>query len=341
MKKLRFILFPFSILYYLITSARNFLFDKGLFKEHQFRTPIIVVGNLTVGGTGKTPQIEYLIKLLQDNYKIAVLSRGYMRKTKGFIRLNNNHKASDVGDEPLQYFSKFKNITVAVDENRVNGIQQLQKKSNPCVILLDDAYQHRKVKPNFSVLLTKYKDLFVNDFLLPVGNLRESRVGAQRCDVIIVTKCPKDLSDLEKKTIKKQLESYNKPVHFTSISYASNLKGTNKLSINNLKIYTVLLVTGIANPDPILNFLAKKEINFIHLKYKDHHCFSAKELKEIEQNFKMIENKNKIILTTEKDYMRLKSKINNLSFLPIETTFLSEKNSFNNRIISFLKTFKE
>ena len=195
MKLVRFLLFPFSVLYDLITSIRNFFFNIGIFKETNFNTPIIVVGNLSVGGTGKTPQIEYLIKLLKDVYKVAVLSRGYKRKTTGFVFVNNEHTANDVGDEPLQYFKKFKDISVAVNENRVEGVINLEKQQSPEVVLLDDAYQHRKIKGSFYILLTKYNDLFTDDFLLPTGNLRESRAGANRTDVIIVTKCPENLSE--------------------------------------------------------------------------------------------------------------------------------------------------
>ena len=190
MKVLRFILFPFAILYDFVTRIRNFFFNTGIFHQTSFKTPVIVVGNLSVGGTGKTPQIEYLIRLLKNNFKTAVLSRGYKRETKGFVLLNENHVAIDVGDEPLQYFQKFKNIDVAVCANRVKGITNLIKSNTPEVILLDDAFQHRKVKGSFYILLTKFDDLFMDDFLLPMGRLRESREGAKRADVILVTKCP-------------------------------------------------------------------------------------------------------------------------------------------------------
>jgi tetraacyldisaccharide 4'-kinase len=176
MKVLRFILFPFAILYDFITRIRNFFFNTGIFHQTSFKTPVIVVGNLSVGGTGKTPQIEYLIRLLKNNFKTAVLSRGYKRETKGFVLLNENHLAIDVGDEPLQYFQKFKNIDVAVCANRVKGIANLIKSNIPEVILLDDAFQHRKVKGSFYILLTKFDDLFMDDFLLPMGRLRESKL---------------------------------------------------------------------------------------------------------------------------------------------------------------------
>ena len=337
MKKLRFLLYPFAILYNVVTSIRNFFFDYGIFKEHKFDLPIITVGNLSVGGTGKTPQIEYLVALLQGTYKVAVLSRGYGRKTKGFMIVNFTHTANDVGDEPLQYFKKFQNITVAVDTDRVNGIQRLQKNVNPAIILLDDAHQHRNVKAGFSILLTKYKDLFVNDFLLPTGNLRESRKGAKRSDIILVTKCPENLSTTTQLTIKNKLSTYQKPIFFTSISYATSLKGANKIKVKDLKAYHVLLLTGIANPKPMLNFLREKEIRFTHLKYSDHHHFSEQEIKEIQDTFDAIDYQEKLILTTEKDYMRLHSRLKQVSYLPIVTHFIANQLDFDNMLIDYVK----
>lgn len=338
MKLVRFLLFPFAVLYHLITSIRNFLFDVGVLKSASFQIPVIVVGNLSVGGTGKTPQIEYLIRLLKDTFKIAVLSRGYKRKTKGFVLLEDNHSAIDVGDEPLQYFKKFNNIEVAVDENRVEGIQNLISKKNIEVVLLDDAYQHRKVKGSFYILLTKFNDLFADDFLLPTGNLRESRVGAKRADVIIVTKCPVDLNNQQKVEIQNKLKSYQKEVLFTTISYADKISGAQKLTIEELKEYQVLLLTGIANPNPLLDFLNEKEISFSHLKYADHHHFSDKEILEIKNKFDKIKSDKKLILTTEKDYTRLSNKLQKLSYLEIETRFLEEGNIiFDKKIIDHIQ----
>src|SRR6187402_1934602 len=193
MNFLRKILFPFAILYGFITSIRNFLFDKGILKAYSFDLPVIAVGNLSVGGTGKTPQIEYLIRLLSDKYKVATLSRGYKRQSEGFVLASPASDALQLGDEPFQFYKKFRNIQVAVDANRKNGIEQLLSDSNsPEIILLDDAFQHRKVKAGFYILLTSYGDLFCNDYMLPTGNLRESRSGAQRANIVIVTKCPQN-----------------------------------------------------------------------------------------------------------------------------------------------------
>jgi tetraacyldisaccharide 4'-kinase len=203
MNLLRNILFPFAILYGFITSIRNFLFDKGILKSTSFDIPIIAVGNLSVGGTGKTPQIEYLIRLLSDKYQVATLSRGYKRQSEGFVLASSSSNAEILGDEPFQFYQKFPNIQVAVDADRTNGIiQLLSQNEKPQVILLDDAYQHRKVKAGFYILLSSYGDLYADDFMLPTGNLRESRSGANRANIVIVTKCPKDLSDQDQEQIR-------------------------------------------------------------------------------------------------------------------------------------------
>src|SRR6478752_1663867 len=206
MNLLRKILFPFAVLYGFITSIRNFLYDNNLLKSYSFDLPIIAVGNLSVGGTGKTPQIEYLIRLLSSKYKVATLSRGYKRKSEGFVLADETSNAEILGDEPFQFFQKFKNIQVAVDANRKNGIEQLlSQPEKPEVILLDDAYQHRKVKAGFYIMLTAYGDLYADDFMLPTGNLREYRSGANRANLIVVTKCPPNLSISEQENIKNKL----------------------------------------------------------------------------------------------------------------------------------------
>ena len=335
MKVLRFLLFPFAIIYDIITAIRNFLFEKDILKSVKFSLPVIVVGNLSVGGTGKTPQVEYLVRILQGKFKVAILSRGYGRKTKGYILANINHSASDIGDEPLQYYKKFANINVAVNENRVEGIQQLIQSKSPDIILLDDAYQHRKVKGSCYVLLTKYSDLFIDDFLLPTGNLRENRAGAARADVIVVTKCPSNLSILEQDKIKKKLQLFNKPVFFSTIAYADKISGSLNLTIDALKSKHLLLVTGIANPKPLLSFLSDNAINFTHLNYPDHHHFTDKNIQDIISKFSEINSKDKLILTTEKDYTRLQNKITELSYLEIRTAFLNnDASNFNSLILN-------
>ena len=337
MKFLRFLLFPFAVIYNLVTSIRNFFFKVGVFKQTSFKIPVIVVGNLSVGGTGKTPQIEYLIRLLKDSFKTSVLSRGYKRKTTDFVLLNNTHSAEDVGDEPLQYFKKFKNINVAVDANRVAGISKLITDKSPEVILLDDAYQHRKVKGSFYILLTKYDDLFTDDFLLPTGNLRESRSGAKRADVILVTKCPINLTVSSKNKIRNKLKKYQKDIFFTTISYDDKTAGSTNILVDDLKNYEVLLITGIANPTPLLKFLEKKKVSFKHLKYPDHHHFTNKEIEAINKEYEGLSTSKKLILTTEKDYVRLENRIEKLSYLGIQTSFLDDKEHFNSVIKSHIK----
>lgn len=341
MKFVRFLLFPLAILYDVITTIRNFLFDIGFLKSTAFPIPIIVVGNLSVGGTGKTPQIEYLIRFIKNELKVAVLSRGYKRKTKGFVLLNKTHKTVDVGDEPLQYFKKFDQITVAVEANRVEGIQRLMKNTSPEIILLDDAYQHRKVKGSFYILLTKFDDLFTDDFLLPTGNLRESSTGAKRSDVIVVTKCPEDLSNQKQEEIKIKFKKFDKSVFFTTISYGNIMCSNKKIKVDELKDYSVLLITGIANPAPLVNFLEQKKINFKHLEYADHHYFSSSEIQEIKKEFNDLKHQNKILLTTEKDYTRLESALDSLFYIEIKTSFLGNQNiDFNDLIHNHIQKIR-
>ncbi len=337
MKTIRLILFPLALVYDFITTLRNFFYNVKVFKSTRFDLPVIAVGNLSVGGTGKTPQIEYLIRLLQDDNKVAVLSRGYKRKTSGFVLLEDHHGAEDVGDEPLQFFKKFSKISVAVDANRVNGIEELKKSVNPDIILLDDAFQHRKVRAGFYILLTKYGDLYSNDFLLPTGNLRESRRGASRADAIVVTKCPNDLSDEGKLKIKEKLR-IDRPIFFSTISYAETTKGSQHIQLNELKDYEVLLVTGIANPTPLLAFLSEQECKVNHLKFPDHHRFSDQEIAQIQAKFDVVSSEKKLLLTTEKDYMRLSGKLNELSYLEIESEFDKDGKDFNQIISQYCNT---
>ncbi len=341
MKLLRFLLFPFAVLYDVITTIRNWFFDIGVLKSTSFDMPVIAVGNLSVGGTGKSPQIEYFIRLLKDKYRVAVLSRGYKRKTKGFQIVSSNHSAEDVGDEPLQFYKKFrKDVTIAVDADRTNGIKQLLKRANsPQIVLLDDAYQHRKVKASTYVLLTKYSDLYVDDFMLPTGNLRESKRGAKRADIILITKCPESLSEDEQQRIIKKIGVEKKQqIFFTTISYDEKLKGNDsKLLISDLKEKEVLLVTGIANPSSLLSFLSKENIKYKHLKYPDHYDFTDKDITDIKNKFKELPSSDKLILTTEKDFMRLEHKIANVSYISIKSKFLSQEKEFNDFVFSRIK----
>jgi tetraacyldisaccharide 4'-kinase len=333
MKVFRFLLFPFAIMYDFVTRVRNLFFDLGIFLQTSFNIPVFIVGNLSLGGTGKTPQIEYLIRLLVKDHRIAILSRGYKRKTEGFVLVESIHSAEDVGDEPLQYFQKFKNISVAVDANRVSGIRRLLKSVKPDIILLDDAFQHRKVKGSCSILLTKYDDLFVDDFLLPTGNLRESQRGAKRANMLLVTKCPRNISKKQQNEIKHKLAKFGKEVFFTSIKYADEILGAHIISTQRLRDNKVLLITGIANPTPLLNYLTSLKIDFEHLKFPDHHRFSERELGIIQNKFDEIQAPS-LMLTTEKDYVRLSGALRGLSYLPIETVFLNNENKMFDRYVN-------
>jgi len=338
-KFLRKIAFPFSILYGLITSLRNYLYDVAILKSTEFKTPTIVVGNLSVGGTGKTPQIEYLIDLLKNDHKIAVLSRGYKRKTKGFLIADSTVSAEIMGDEPFQIYLKYPEVIVCVDANRTNGITKLEQLENPPkVILLDDAFQHRKVRGGFNILLTTFENLYVNDTMLPTGDLRENASGANRAQAIIVTKCPANISETAQAEIIKKLHPKAKQqVFFTAITYDTHLKGESTINLSDLTDFEILLVTGIANPTPLTAYLKSKKLHFKHLKYPDHHHFSLNELEEINSAYESLSATNKIILTTEKDYVRIFGKLKNLHYLSIKTTFITHKNEFDN----FIKNYVE
>ncbi len=317
MKLLRKLLFPFSIIYWGITAFRNKLFDLGWLKSKAYEFPVICVGNLSTGGTGKSPMIEFLITSLKDEWNLAVLSRGYKRKTTGFREVLIDSTTSEVGDEPLQFKRKFPDITVAVCEDRQTGIEKLAKRIN--LLLLDDAFQHRKVRPSHTILLTSYGNLFVDDCILPVGNLREPRSGADRADELVVTKCPEDLGVEEMNAIRKRLNPKpHQEVYFTKIGYDSEIKNENtSKSLASLKDKRFTLVTGIANPKPLMEFLNSKGMHFEHKAFGDHHDFAVSEITALEEHT--------LIVTTEKDFMRLQPVIKKakLYYLPITTEFFN------------------
>ena len=333
LKLLRNILLPFVPVYGAITKVRNYAYDQNIFDSKEYDLPIICVGNLSVGGTGKTPMIEYLIRLL-SNHELATLSRGYKRNTKGFQVADESSNASSIGDEPFQFYSKFKEVIIAVDTDRQNGISQLRNLENsPEIILLDDAYQHRKVKAGFNILLTSYDKLYVNDICLPTGDLREPVSGAKRANVIVVTKCPKEISENEKKQIEESLKpEAHQSVFFSSINYASQLFSISKsMSLGELP-NTFTLVTGIANPKPLLEHLNSQDLHFEHLNFSDHHNFSQEEIKDLK--------KREFVLTTEKDYMRLKDNLDpdKLYYLPIEVE-IDKSEAFDGLIKNFVSSF--
>ena len=331
MKLIRIILFPIVPIYYMVTWLRNKLYDKGIMASKSYSFPVICVGNLSTGGTGKTPMIEYLIRLLKEEKSLATLSRGYKRKTEGFVLADSNATADSLGDEPFQFFRKFENLQVAVDENRQNGIDQLiSQNKRPEIILLDDAYQHRKVKAGFNILLTAYHNLYYKDIVLPTGNLREPRTGSNRADVVVVTKCKMDISEVEKSEIRSKLKlKKHQYAFFSSIDYSNEVVSfLGALDVATLPHFT--LVTGIANAKPLVDFLSAKGLNFDHLEYNDHYNFKVSDIENLATK--------SLIITTEKDYMRLSNNENlrdKLYYLPIQIK-IDEAEVFNKTLKSFI-----
>jgi tetraacyldisaccharide 4'-kinase len=322
MKYLRWLLLPFSLLYGLVVLLRNWFYDAGLFKSREFELPVICVGNLEVGGAGKSPMTEYLVRLLKGDHKLATLSRGYGRNTKGFLLATNTTTATEIGDEPAQFNHKFPDVTVAVCEDRVAGIEKLRSLQNlqpyrsdsagesqslHNVIILDDAYQHRAVKPGFNILLFDYNKLSDPHFVLPAGNLREPFSGKWRADVMVITKCPVNLSEKEKTKCYYRVNPQSwQPLFFTSINYLP-LQDMHQRPVG-YKIdadTTVFLLTGIASPAPLVSHIASATDKIIHHNYPDHHQFTLKNIAKLAAEFSACNSQKKVIITTEKDAQRL------------------------------------
>ncbi len=349
----RILLFPFALIYGIIGSIRNFLYNVGAFRSKSFPLPIISVGNIRVGGTGKTPHIEYLIRLLHPRKRVATLSRGYGRNTRGFQLATAESTADEIGDEPRQFRQKFTSIIVAVDGDRVRGVQKLLRNDTaPEVVLLDDAFQHRAIQPGLSILLTDFSKPFFQDLVLPAGNLREWSTGKRRADIMIVTKCPVDLTALDRRAYRDRVRP--KPyqhVFFTYLAYgaleslfAKNVAARYPLSHYQEKGYEILLVSGIANPKPLEVELHRHSIHFKHLSFPDHHRYTEADVKKIQNIFDSFAAGKKLILTTEKDGMRLvkpnlASQIEHLPvfFLPIEVAFHgNDGEEFNELIVNYV-----
>lgn len=313
-------------------DARNLSYKRGILKSHTFPVPIICVGNLSVGGTGKTPMIEYLLRLLMPSHRTATLSRGYGRKSSGYLLLSPDDLAEKVGDEPLQFKKKFAEAIVAVDENRQRGISNLLASHNPEVILLDDAFQHRKVTPGFNILLTSYDKIYPDDTLLPSGTLREPVKGAARADIIVVTKCPPELNEKEQELIRLKIEPKEyQSLYFSSIEYSDQIFSKSKaVDIGYLQEKEFCLVTGIAKPAPLVNFLQLKGLDFEHLQFADHHIFTSAEIEKI--------SKKPLVLTTEKDFMRLQHTVKHdrLYYIPIQMNFLKGAEEFKKQILTYI-----
>jgi len=338
-----------------VVAIRNKLYDLGVFKSYQFKTHIIVIGNLSVGGTGKTPHIEYLIRLLSDEFNINVLSRGYKRQFTGYIEAEPHHTVAVLGDEPRQIFLKFPYINLVVDEKRVRAITNIEKKTidndKQPVILMDDAFQHRSVLGGLNILLIDINNLPENDYYLPLGTLRDNKKQIKRANIIIFTKVEEDLKPIEKRILKNNLNlsAYQK-VYFTKIIYKALIPLFSRKEVFDIKQldvnFSVLLITGIERPETIYNFLNNKNIQIIHMRYNDHHIYSQTDISDIIFNFGQIMAAKKLIITTEKDAVRLKDsnfaeQIQHLPiyYLPIEIDFLSkeEKDKFNEQILKYVR----
>jgi tetraacyldisaccharide 4'-kinase len=349
-------LLPLSWLYGLGVRFRNALFEMGVLKQHSYSLPVISVGNITVGGAGKTPHVEYLIRLLSGLTKVAVLSRGYKRKSKGYVLANEHTPMEDIGDEPFQMKEKFHNIYVAVDKKRTEGIDRLthdEQTKDVDVILLDDAFQHRYVKPGINILLVDYHRLIIYDRLIPAGRLREPLEGKSRADVVIITKCPPDLKPMEIRVLTKAMNLYPyQDLYFTTLEYEplkpyndlSDQNEARKMTLEDIHGYNVLLLTGIASPKQILTDLKPYGLKITPMTYGDHHNFKPRDIEDINQKFSAMQSP-KIIITTEKDASRLQAVQGlsdevkaNLFALPIHIKFmLEQEEQFNQKIISYVR----
>lgn len=347
LRSFRILLLPFALIYWLIIFIRNWMYDKKIISSASFGLPVICVGNLSVGGTGKSPMTEYLLSHLQNRYRVAALSRGYKRRTKGYALADENTTALEIGDEPMQFHLKFPGIPIAVGEKRVEAIPEiLHDRPDIQVIILDDAFQHRAIKAGLNILLTDYNNLFTRDFYLPTGDLRDLRSGYKRADIIVVTKCRPDLTIEEKSKIIEEIGLYpHQSVFFTAIQYGVPYHVISR-NTGELKGKDVLLVSGIANPSPLKKFVETQSAWYEALIYPDHHIFTIDDWNEINKRFNKMDSKNKLVLSTEKDAVRLmkfKEEMVSLPFyiLPVQHNFLfREGDIFDKRITNFIDNFK-
>ena len=353
--EIRCAMLPLSWLYGIGVDLRNWLFNRKILKQHTFDIPVICVGNLTVGGTGKTPHIEYLIRLLTPRYKVAVLSRGYKRKSKGFLIVDTDSKVQDVGDEPLQIKQKFPNTLVVVDKNRVSAIQKIlsiEKSERPDVILLDDGFQHRHVLPSLSILLVDSNRPVFEDKLLPAGLLREPLKGKDRASIVMVTKCDPDMQPIDFRIYTNGLDLFRyQKLFFTTLDYDSVKPvfpdiQSESIMLNELRKKHLFLVTGIASPAPLVDKLEHKTYNLYTKFFPDHHMFTKEDVQAVRQMVESVDDDNKMIITTEKDATRFRAlpflddelkKI--LYYIPVRVTFVddTERNSFNHKILEHVR----
>ena len=348
LRSFRIFLLPISLLYWLVIGCRNWLFDKQFLRTASFGLPLITVGNLAVGGTGKSPLIEYLAGLLHKKFKVAALSRGYRRRTRGYALVSSHATALEVGDEPLALYRKFPDVPVAVGEERLLAIPELlHDHPETQVILLDDAFQHRSIQAGCSLLLTEYSNLFTRDFYLPTGDLRDLKSRYRAATALIVTKCPIDLSEEKQRSIMAELAPVNgQPVFFTTLAYGSPYHLTQKQFYSFTGKEEILLVTGISNPRPLKQYIEERSATYHQLTYRDHHIFSIEDFNEIRREFEKLPTENRILITTEKDAVRLEkfsAEIDGLPWyvLPVEHRFLfGDKERFDRLVIDFISDFK-
>jgi len=350
LKYIRLLLFPISLLYGIVVKVRNYLFDIGKLSSRAYKIPIISVGNITVGGTGKTPLTEFIIDILKDDYRVALLSRGYKRKTQGVIVADDYSTAHDIGDEPYQIKQKFSEISVVVAERRVLGIEKiLQEESVPEIVVMDDAYQHRYVKPGLSLLVMDFNRPLWKDCMLPAGELREPAKGKKRADIIVVSKCPKNLAENQQEHIIEKLNiTPDQSVYFTSIAYHHPIAlfcNRISLKVDEIKEYEVLLVSGIANPKQLVDYLRQKVAKLTLFRFSDHHIFDNKDVDRIRGSFDSIISNKKLIITTEKDAVRLQQVIDEndelasfIYYVPIQIEILNQqKEELRERIFNYVR----
>ncbi|HVY75062.1 MAG TPA: tetraacyldisaccharide 4'-kinase [Puia sp.] len=349
LKPVRVLLLPFSFIYGLVVIVRNWLFDKKIMHSASFNLPLICVGNLAVGGTGKSPMVEMLIGRLKDQFRLAVLSRGYKRKTRGYALASSHTSALEIGDEPMQFHNKFPDVTVAVGEERIVAIPQLlHDKPDTQVIILDDAFQHRYVKAGYNILLTDVNNLFTRDWFLPTGDLRDSKRSYLRADLIVVTKCAPDISLAEKHRIIREIKPQaHQQVFFSAIEYGLPYHIITKEQYIKKPEAEALLVTGIANPAPLKKHLEENFRQYDELAYSDHHIFTIDDLKYIFKRFDQMQSEEKVILTTEKDAVRLMKFAQQLRdkpvfVVPIRPLILfQEQSDFFNLVTAFIRNFPQ
>jgi tetraacyldisaccharide 4'-kinase len=351
------LLYPLSLIYGMITGIRNFLYNSGVLSTREFHLPVICVGNITVGGTGKTPHTEYIAELLKENFKVATLSRGYKRKSHGFRIATATSPVSEIGDEPMQICRKFPEVLVTVDRNRVNGVIRILEESPETeVIILDDAFQHRSITPGFSILLSDFDRLIINDHMMPYGSLRENKGNMRRADIILITKSPENISPIQRRIIVKEVDKAPyQNLYFTTFTYknpvrvfADTINEKNVPDLLNGESAGIVLVTGIANPQPLKDFLQKSFTEIIHLSYPDHYNFKEKDIQNIATAFSELKSHSRYLITTEKDAVRLREFTNiaeqlktALFYIPIGIHFLNDdKDEFDNMIIDYVRKNK-